>query len=1542
MLYYGFFTRRPYHWDNTTLATPNNGWATQFTTYAIDANANSGVFTMGMNTTLDTGLAFTNTASNLANNIYTTASLMHGLGGDSLMYGAMLAQQLFGGVGNDTINGAGGADTMDGGAGINMVSFGVAGTGTNGGTIDPYGIGVNVNLISGVFVYATTFNPNGTCLYAGATGKVLNFRQVWGGDGADTIVADNLGDTIWGNQKSDIIIGGSGDDLLFGDGNAAAITDGNDTIQAGNGRHTIFGGLGNDVITAGSGDNFIYGDYAAVDPGSLRDGNDSITAGSGNNTVYGGGGSDTVTLGNGNNQVFGDYAASTTQDGNDSITAGNGRNTVSGGGGGGSDMIAVGIGANLIFGDFGAPSPTDGLDTIVAGLTGAGNNTIYGGGQADSIVAGNGANLIFGDFGTQNGTTLSGAQYTGVLNVGDGNDTILAGGGNNTIYGGGGSDWVSITGAGSNLIFGDNYYAIGNDLSPDTANSALAGNDTIFGGGGSDTIFGGGGDDVIDGGAGNDILLGNSGNNTLYSGASSPYSLVPGSLSVGDRLYGGGGATGYTIANHDPLSGNNTFWAGYDLGASGPVASNLSGPAGSVVLEDYNPNFDTLHVAPNTVAIIGGPGAYSVLNWNGNDLVDLSAVDNQGLVVVSTGGGNDTITAGSGDYRIYGNAGLNTVNLTQTTTADVYVDSLNSQELVNGFTANDKLYINKAIVDAFGPYRQARTLATTDASNATITAGQTYNAGLTGALTFGAVYNAYLGKAPALLLSATNPAQASVPGTSNAQPYPGVSLSPGSNLNVASPVPASYSTWTSNGAFPNQVYTYSAAFGQVADYASGAAEIYVGYGLLSIPFVGIIIGGAAITLGGLTINDAVNNISPHLNPTYTTGASITGSYANLFSGDPNVTAGLNDQWTNTSFLSLFAPAYDGATPALEITAADLGSNVANTPGLNAIVAVNTRTTDGHDKTYVYLVTSADNLIVNSEAKLLAEVDYKVTASQIVVYDGASDPYNQVDSSGLTPILPPQIATVTIVAPGQLGNSIPGGYVTTAATPDLTVAVAQGQSLAHAQTIQLYSGTTLLGTLTQGVDYAATATSATFHGVALDQTNASAYSVIATSSQGFTQQWSGRLLYDANNPPMTATLAVVTNYSTIDPGLPVGSLLQVTSNVSGGVGLTVDPTMVDAGFGTSTPYQAYLGNLAAYAPATGAAVSTGIFTEDQLGLRQAITSFVGGHGTITDPTILIGARNTTIDTITGGPTDIAIYGFGLYDNITAGPNTAFVVGNDTVAATATLTIGAGLSVGSADQLLIGGTAYQITSYDAAAGVATVAAAVGGVGGNVSVAGAAVTLEHFSFNSSGGSTTTTSALGSFNVVFAGGQTGADTITAVTSGQILYAGGGADTLFAAAGGGDTLVAGGGGQLLRSYGGADRLFDSAAGFDSLIGGGGADTIDAAHGNDTIGFLSFADATAASHPTITGFVGSDTLDLLPALQAASVTAAQSFAGTLDLSTAATLGAYSYGYRSFRNSDSPQPGCATIRSGLNPSRASSWQRRTTACPFSTAPSLIRR
>jgi PKD domain/RTX calcium-binding nonapeptide repeat (4 copies) len=161
------------------------------------------------------------------------------------------------------------------------------------------------------------------------------------------------------------------------------------------------------------------------------------------------------------------------------------------------------------------------------------------------ITGGSGGDYIFVDQGITLPVTISG---------GAGNDSVRGGGGSNTITEGDGNVWVNGRGA-------TNHITVGN------------GNDTVLGGGNVDTITAGSGNDSLDGSAGNDSITSGNGNDSI-TGDSGNDTIVAGNGK--DVINGGLGNDNLTVGTGAsqviPGSGTNYIVLGSSLATVVPGA----------------------------------------------------------------------------------------------------------------------------------------------------------------------------------------------------------------------------------------------------------------------------------------------------------------------------------------------------------------------------------------------------------------------------------------------------------------------------------------------------------------------------------------------------------------------------------------------------------------------------------------------------------------------------------------------------------------------------------------------------------------------------------------------------------------------------------------------------------------------------------------------------------------------------------------------------------------------------------------------------------
>jgi len=566
--------------------------------------------------------------------------IISGRGGDDVIIGGEGNDRLYGGSGDDTFVVTGdsqGFDRVIGGSGDDQIVAGADDT-----TIGLNNFGNWVETISsGGFDNVTIEGTAGN--------NTLNFSRT-DLDGIEAIDAGAGNDRVIGSAGDDTIIGGAGNDRLTGGA-------GDDTFVingTGDGFDRFSGGAGNDQVVAGSDDTSIGLAYFNNSVETISsDGNDGVTivgtagnnrlnfssteldgieaidVGAGNDRVTGSAGDDTIIGGAGNDRLSGGAGDDTfvingTGDGfdrfsggagNDQIVAGsddtsiglayfnNSVETISSDGNDGVTIVGTAGNNRLNF------SSTE-LDGIEAIDVGAGNDRVTGSAGDDVIIGGAGNDRLSGGDGDDtfviNGTGDGFDRFSG----GAGNDQIVAGSDDTSIglayfnnsvetISADGNDGVTIVGtAGNNRL---NF-----------SSTELDGIEAIDVGAGNDRVTGSAGDDVIIGGAGNDRLSGGGGDDTF---------VVTGQNDGFDRFSGG--------------AGNDQIVAGSD--------------DTSIGLAYFNNSVETISADGNDGVTIVGTAGNNRLNFSNTDL--------DGIEVIDVGAGNDRVTGSAGDDVIIGGAG---------------------------------------------------------------------------------------------------------------------------------------------------------------------------------------------------------------------------------------------------------------------------------------------------------------------------------------------------------------------------------------------------------------------------------------------------------------------------------------------------------------------------------------------------------------------------------------------------------------------------------------------------------------------------------------------------------------------------------------------------------------------------------------------------------------------------------------------------------------------------------------------------------------------
>ena len=250
-----------------------------------------------------------------------------GGGGNDILTGNDLGNQLSGLAGNDTFNGGAGNDLLDGGTGTDSASF--------SGLFANYQIIWDAGTSSYVLTDLRTGSPDGQDRVTGVENFSFIDRTVAAADligapppptgGPINGTAGN--DVLNGTELADQIFGLAGNDSLFGFGGADLLDggSGNDQMRGGSGDDTYVVGSTSDVVVeiAGEGRDLVQTTANLTLAANVEDlaylgtGSFSGTGNSLGNVMTGGGGNDGLNGGSGTDTLFGLAGANSLSGGND-------------------------------------------------------------------------------------------------------------------------------------------------------------------------------------------------------------------------------------------------------------------------------------------------------------------------------------------------------------------------------------------------------------------------------------------------------------------------------------------------------------------------------------------------------------------------------------------------------------------------------------------------------------------------------------------------------------------------------------------------------------------------------------------------------------------------------------------------------------------------------------------------------------------------------------------------------------------------------------------------------------------------------------------------------------------------------------------------------------------------------------------------------------------------------------------------------------------------------------------------------------------------
>lgn len=283
-------------------------------------------------------------------------------GGDDLLDGTQIADEIYGGGGDDLIHGLAGDDLIDGGADADLIYAGsgidtvIASEGedrlyggSNYDTFDASGLGGGATGVVVDLRNEQVLLPDGTRQF------ITNFERIEGTDRDDFLVGDADGNDLRGGSGADTLNGREGADFLRGHGGDDDLNGGtqDDFLFGGNGSDLLNGNFGNDTLDGGADDDSLYG-FDGNDVLDGNDGNDILRAGDGDDEVDGGAGLDDLRGDAGNDLMFGGDDA-------DLLFGGGGSDTLNGGDA--DDVLYGGSGADVFVFDQLSPGGS-GFDTV--------------------------------------------------------------------------------------------------------------------------------------------------------------------------------------------------------------------------------------------------------------------------------------------------------------------------------------------------------------------------------------------------------------------------------------------------------------------------------------------------------------------------------------------------------------------------------------------------------------------------------------------------------------------------------------------------------------------------------------------------------------------------------------------------------------------------------------------------------------------------------------------------------------------------------------------------------------------------------------------------------------------------------------------------------------------------------------------------------------------------------------------------------------------------------------------------------------------------
>ena len=459
-----------------------------------------------------------------------------------------------------------------------------------------------------------------------------------GGSGIDEVSYQNAGGPVTVNLATGTA-SGDGNDVFF---NMERVRGSNygDSLIGGSGNEVFTGGGGNDTIDGGAGIDYASWSTADLnrdDLGNIGSGIYAYLSGSSGTVTYNGWedshGTDTLInieglIGTSNNDTLQGGAGNQYfigRGGSDSIDGGADVDTVSYAG----DPMAVQVSLDSMAGydGWGGAFNMQGTDILLN------IENVIGSDYNDSIEGSSADNLIDGGSGDD---AIRGLAGNDTLNGGDGNDSIEGGAGNDSLVGGAGTDTLDYSNSPNRVLvnmFTGDLVVSGQTVSGGTASDGFGNTDVISG---IENVIGSAFNDYIRTRSGSaDLVVGGSGNDTLAGGGNSDTGFA-------DTLLGGDGNDSLiqTLGNDVIDGGAGSDTLSFDSTITGGVNVNLSTGTSSPVGSGFTATISSIE------SVVGTSGADSLVGGDVSHLT-VDSVGNSQTEAFRPGAGNDTVVGGN-------------------------------------------------------------------------------------------------------------------------------------------------------------------------------------------------------------------------------------------------------------------------------------------------------------------------------------------------------------------------------------------------------------------------------------------------------------------------------------------------------------------------------------------------------------------------------------------------------------------------------------------------------------------------------------------------------------------------------------------------------------------------------------------------------------------------------------------------------------------------------------------------------------------------------